>query len=78
MRSKEEREAMMTTARWLTAQELAARWNVDDETVKRIPRARLGYLEFGRSRMRRYSPAEVDRYEATMHDEPQQSAESAA
>jgi hypothetical protein len=49
--------------KFLTVQELADRWRVDDETVRKIDRTELPFLEFGKSRMRRYDPREVERYE---------------
>jgi hypothetical protein len=49
--------------KFLTVQDLALRWRVDDETVRKIDRASLPYLEFGKSKMRRYDPREVERYE---------------
>jgi hypothetical protein len=50
---------------YVTVQDLAARWGVDDETVRLIPREQLPYLEFGKSRMRRYNPDDVLAYEAS-------------
>ena len=53
---------------WLSVQDLAARWNVDEETVRLIPRERLPYLAFGtrmdgRYLRRRFHPRDVEQYE---------------
>jgi hypothetical protein len=40
------------------------RWGVGRATVLRIPREQLPYLEFGSSKMRRYAPDDVARFEA--------------
>jgi len=49
--------------RYASVQDLAARWDVDDELVREIPRAQLPYLALGRSGMRRYDPRDVETYE---------------
>lgn len=53
---------------WLSVQELAARWRVDDDVVRDIPRERLPYLAFGKRddgkyQRRRYHPSDVEKYE---------------
>ena len=58
-----EHAKQLEAVRFLTAQELAARWGVDDETVKAIPHAELPYLTMGKSRMRRYDPRDVETFE---------------
>jgi hypothetical protein len=45
------------------ANELAARWNVDVDSVLEIPRADLPYIEHGKSKSRRYDPRDVEAYE---------------
>lgn len=53
----------LEAVRYLTVQDLAARWGVDDDTVRAVPAKALPYLSFGRSRMRRYDPRDVERFE---------------
>ena len=48
---------------WLKSSDLAARWGVDVDTVTALPRAELPYLEFGKSKTRRYNPDDVRAYE---------------
>lgn len=43
--------------------ELAARWNIDVESVTAIPRKELPYLEYGKTKSRRYDPRDVEAYE---------------
>jgi hypothetical protein len=53
-------------ARFLSVQDLAARWGVCDATVRAIPADRLPYTAVGggtRRTHRRYNPADVARYE---------------
>lgn len=45
------------------ASELAARWNVDVDTVLAIPRGELPYIEYGKTDTRRYDPRDVEAYE---------------
>lgn len=54
-----------TRRAWYTAAELAARWNVSVDTVYRVPRDVLPYIEFGAGARayRRYSPGAVAAYE---------------
>lgn len=49
--------------RFATVQQLAERWVISEDAVRAIPREQLPYLQFGRSRMRRYDPRDVERYE---------------
>lgn len=50
---------------WLKSADLAARWDVDPDTVTALPREQLPYLEFGKSKARRYDPRDVEAYEQT-------------
>lgn len=43
--------------------DLSARWSIDVETILSIPRAELPYIEYGKSRTRRYDPRDVEAYE---------------
>lgn len=58
-----EHAKQLEAVRFLTVQDLAARYGVDDETVRGILRDRLPYLPFGKSGMRRYDPRDVEVYE---------------
>ena len=49
---------------WLKVTDLAARWGVDPETVTAIAREELPYIQFGKSRTRRYDPRDVEAYES--------------
>lgn len=48
---------------WHTVQDLAVRWGIGEDAVRAIPADRLPYLRFGKSRMRRYSPDDVETFE---------------
>lgn len=50
---------------WLKTLDLMKRWGVSRDVVLAIPRDRLPYLEFGKTNMRRFNPADVEAYEAT-------------
>lgn len=49
-----------------TVQDLAGRWGVAETTVLAVPRAQLPFLTFGKSRMRRYDPRDVEAFEEAM------------
>lgn len=51
--------------RYLTVQELAVRWHTTDDAVRAIPREQLPYIAFGKSKMRRYDPRDVEAFEDT-------------
>jgi hypothetical protein len=48
---------------WVKASDLGARWNVDVESVLAVPREELPYLEYGKTKSRRYDPRDVEAYE---------------
>lgn len=58
-----EHAKQLEAVRFLTVQDLAARYGVDEDTVRAVPRDRLPYLPFGKSGMRRYDPRDVERFE---------------
>ena len=60
-----EHTRQLAAVNFATVQILAARWGVDEDTVRAIPREELPYLAFGKSNRRRYDPADVARYEST-------------
>lgn len=60
-----EHGAQLAAAGWPGVPELAAKWGVSRPSVRKIPREHLPYLEFGDTKMRRYDPADVARYEQT-------------
>lgn len=43
--------------------DLVVRWGVDIDTVVEIPRDELPFIEYGKSRARRYDPRDVEAYE---------------
>lgn len=55
----------LASARWMTVQQLAARWKLARATVRGIPRDRLPYITFGSSNVRRYDPVDVEAFERT-------------
>lgn len=60
-----EHAKQLAAVRYVTVQDLAARWGIDDDTVREIPRKALPYLPFGKSgKIRRYDPRDVEAYEA--------------
>ena len=63
--SAREHTRQLAAVNFATVQILAARWGVDEDTVRAIPRDKLPYLEFGQSNRRRYDPRDVERYEQT-------------
>lgn len=63
---------------WLGVSDLAARWGVSPATVRKIDPAKLPYLPFGESRVRRYDPRDVEQYEAQEKQGAPQHAEDAA
>jgi hypothetical protein len=58
-----EHTRQLAAVHFATVQILAARWNVDEETVRDVPRDRLPYLEFGKTHRRRYDPLDIEAYE---------------
>ena len=58
-----EHAKQLEAVRFLTVQDLEARWGVGDDVVRAIPRAELPYLVFGKNGMRRFDPRDVERYE---------------
>lgn len=58
-----EHAKQLAAVRYVTVQDLAARWGVDDDTVRAIPRFELPYLAFGKSGTRRFDPRDVEAYE---------------
>lgn len=50
---------------FVKSHELSARWGVDIDEVLAIPREQLPYLEYGKSKSRRYDPRDVEAYEQT-------------
>lgn len=49
---------------WMKVADLSARWGLDAETIKMIPREKLPFLEFGERGDRRYDPRDVEAFEA--------------
>lgn len=49
--------------RFATVQQLAARWAVDEDVVREVPREALPYITLGKSRIRRYNPRHVEAFE---------------
>jgi hypothetical protein len=60
---QQEHARQLEAVLFVKASELAARWNVDVDTVLNIPRAKLPFLEYGKSQTRRYDPRDVEAYE---------------
>lgn len=58
-------ESTLPGTSWFTPASLAKRWNVSSKTVRKIPRERLPYREFGVGEhpRRRYKPEWVYAYE---------------
>lgn len=48
---------------WLSVSDLVARWGVDADSVRSIPRTALPYLELGKGHRRRFDPRDVEAYE---------------
>jgi hypothetical protein len=48
---------------WLSVHELAQRWRVSPNTVRKIPRSALPYLMLGETRVRRFDPRDVEAFE---------------
>lgn len=64
MRAEAEKHARQLEAvLWLTVRDLATRWGVSLVTVRAIPQEALPYLTLGGSKVRRYHPDDVARYE---------------
>lgn len=61
--SAREHARQMASAQWPGVAILAARWGISGKLVRAIDRAKLPYLTFGESDVRRYDPADVDTYE---------------
>lgn len=61
--SVDEHQAQIVARSWPGVPDLAARWGVSRATVRKIPRDRLPYLDFGGTHIRRYDPADVASYE---------------
>jgi hypothetical protein len=59
-----EHARQLEAVHWLGVSDLAARWGVSTVTVRKIDRALLPYLPFGASRVRRYDPRDIEKYEA--------------
>lgn len=67
--SAREHTRQLAAVNFATVQILAARWGVDEDTVRAIPASALPYLAFGKSNRRRYDPRDVERYEAKQKEE---------
>lgn len=65
-----EHAKQLEAVRFLTVQDLEARWGVGDDVVRAIPRAQLPYLLFGKNGMRRYDPRDVERFEVQQREAP--------
>jgi hypothetical protein len=61
--ARDDHAKQIEAVNWLTVNDLAARWGIAPGSVRKIPRAALGYLLFGASRQRRYDPRDVETFE---------------
>lgn len=60
---QKEHARQLESVLFVKANELAARWSVDVDTVLTIPREDLPFIEYGKSKSRRYDPRDVEAYE---------------
>jgi hypothetical protein len=65
-----EHAAQLEAVSFLTVQELAGRWGISEDSVRAIARAELPYLVFGKTRIRRYDPRDVQRFESAQRERP--------
>jgi hypothetical protein len=63
---------------WVKTRDLADRWGVSRKTVRKIPRAKLPYLPFGKRGERRYDPRDVELYEMNEKRAAEESADAEA
>lgn len=61
-----EHARQLESVRWLSVADLVARWGVSQTTIRAIAADDLPYLLFGKSRVRRYDPRDVEAYEDRM------------
>jgi len=58
-----EHARQLEAVNFVKTSDLVARWGWDVEVVLAIPREELPYLEYGKTRARRYDPRDVETYE---------------
>lgn len=59
----DEHERQLQARGWPGVPDLARKWGVSRATVRKIDRAKLPYLSFGNSDMRRYDPVDIAAFE---------------
>lgn len=62
-RQAREHAHQLAAVRYLTVQDLAARWGVSEDVVRDLERKKLPYITLGQSRLRRYDPRDVEAFE---------------